>query len=169
MGNTSLYPINEIPFERKDWLRQANSVASMEYRMELIQLKAYACFLNQLEPLYLELLDIYNSKKYDPNKSLSVMDTKAAKPYIRKGILWFKIMLPDLGIKPNMYFKARNVINDMMHITVRVPSYDTKGQRQISGGAFLVETEADGGKQRSNSVRLGMNQEVLDNLVDVRM
>ena len=100
---------NLLPFN----IRQPNSVSRMEYKMELLQLRAFARFLEKLEPFVLKLISRYNANisvqnvSDTPEQKLSVFDLEEAKPYITPtGRLEVEIPYMDLGIGWGYYARS---------------------------------------------------------------
>lgn len=160
-----------IPFTREDYIRQPNSVSRMEFKMDLIQLRVFARFLEKLEPMVLEILDLYHSGKAD-KKELSLFNATLARPFIEKGDGLFTVEIPlkDLGISPGYYHRAKDIILDMGNIPVRIYSITDEGEKRImAGSAFYVDVSADEGKKRAKTVKVSVIRKVLDRMVDVRM
>ena len=164
-------PINKEPFKRIDYLRQPNSISLIQFRMELIQLRAYASYLEQLEPMFLELIDLYNKNKTGERKRISISETKSFRKHLNDdNNVEFKINLSDLRIDHSNYNKARETLRAMASLVVRVPVYKKDGSIEYQdSGAFIVRTTAENGKSRCNYVRLSMLPSVLDSFVDIRM
>jgi hypothetical protein len=162
------YPgMNLIPFEREDYVRQPRSLSSLQYRMDIIQLRAFACLMEKMEPLVLELLNVYNNNNFD--KKLSLFDLPQAKQHIdRDGEFCFTIPMESLGISPGFYKRAKASLDRLVGITVKVPYIDDKGiEREKTTAAFSIDTRAD--ERYVKDFKIGMVRSVLDKMVDIRL
>lgn len=162
------YPgMNLIPFERDDYVRQPRSLSSLQYRMDIIQLRAFACLMEKMEPLVLELLNVYNANNFD--KKLSLFDLPQAKQHIdRDGEFCFTIPMESLGVSPGFYKRAKASLDNMVSITVKIPYIDDKGiEREKTTAAFSIDTRAD--ERYVKDFKIGMIRSVLDKMVDIRL
>lgn len=162
------YPgTNLIPFEREDYVRQPRSLTSLQYRMDIIQLRAFACLMEKMEPLVLELLNVYNKNNYE--KKLSLFDLPQAKQHIdRDGEFCFTIPMESLGVSPGFYKRAKASLENLVGITVKVPYVDEKGEeREKTVAAFSIDTRKD--YRYVKDFKIGMVRSVLDKMVDIRL
>lgn len=161
------YPrMNLIPFEREDYVRQPRSLSSLQYRMDIIQLRAFACLMEKMEPLVLELLNVYNNNNFD--KKLSLFDLPQAKQHIDyDGEFYFNIPMECLGISPGFYKRAKASLDNMTKITVNVTVVKNGKEEDKLTSAFSINT-----KKNERYVRdfgIGMKRSVLDKMVDIRL
>lgn len=161
------YPeMNLIPFEREDYVRQPRSLSSLQYRMDIIQLRAFACLMEKMEPLVLELLNVYNNNNFD--KKLSLFDLPQAKQHIDyDGEFYFNIPMECLGISPGFYKRAKASLDHMTKITVNVTIVKNGKEEDKLTSAFSINT-----KKNERYVRdfgIGMKRSVLDKMVDIRL
>lgn len=161
------YPgMNLIPFEREDYVRQLRSLSSLQYRMDIIQLRAFACLMEKMEPLVLELLNVYNNNNFD--KKLSLFDLPQAKQHIDyDGEFYFNIPMECLGISPGFYKRAKASLDHMTKITVNVTIVKNGKEEDKLTSAFSINT-----KKNERYVRdfgIGMKRSVLDKMVDIRL
>lgn len=164
------YPqTNLIPFKREDYIRQPRSVSRMEYRMDIIQLRAFACLMEKLEPFVIELLGIYNKNKDD--KQLSLFDLPQARQYIdRDGMFMFSIPMKSLGISTGYYKRAKASLDELTTIPVSIPYRDEKGEERVKvGPAFYIDTKAEKDARYVKEFKIGMIRSVLDTMVDIRL
>lgn len=162
------YPgMNLIPFEREDYVRQPRSLSSLQYRMDIIQLRAFACLMEKMEPLVLELLNVYNANNYD--KKLSLFDLPQAKQHIdHDGEFCFTIPMESLGVSPGFYKRAKASLDNLVGITVLVPYIDDDGiEREKNTSAFSIDTRKD--ERYVKDFKIGMKRSVLDKMVDIRL
>jgi hypothetical protein len=161
------YPgMNLIPFEREDYVRQPRSLSSLQYRMDIIQLRAFACLMEKMEPLVLELLNVYNANNFD--KKLSLFDLPQAKQHIdRDGEFCFTIPMESLGISPGFYKRAKASLDKLVSITVQVKYMDKGIERTKTAAAFSIDTRAD--ERYVKDFKIGMIRSVLDEMVDIRL
>lgn len=161
------YPgMNLIPFEREDYVRQPRSLSSLQYRMDIVQLRAFACLMEKMEPLVLELLNVYNNNNFD--KKLSLFDLPQAKQHIDyDGEFYFNIPMECLGISPGFYKRAKASLDNMTKITVNVTVVKNGKEEDKLTSAFSINT-----KKNERYVRdfgIGMKRSVLDKMVDIRL
>lgn len=162
------YPsTNLIPFNREDFVRQPRSLSNLQYRMDIIQLRAFACLMEKMEPLVIELLSVYNANNYD--KKLSLFDLPQAKQHIdHDGEFCFTIPMDSLGISPGFYKRAKASLDKLVGITVKVPYIDEKGEERIkTTSAFSIDTRKD--ERYVRDFKIGMVRSVLDKMVDIRL
>lgn len=162
------YPlINLSPFKREDYIRQPRSLLSFQYRMDIIQLRAFACLMERLEPFIIELLGIYNKKK--DNNGLSIFDLPQAKQYIHKGLFKINIPMKDLGVSPGFYQRAKESLENLTKIPVFLPFKEKGENRNLTGPAFYIDTKAEVDAQYVKEFKIAMIQDVLDAIVDIRL
>lgn len=162
------YPeTNLIPFKREDYVRQPRSVSNMQYRMDIIQLRTFACLMEKMEPLVIELLGIYNAGK--GQKKLSLFDLPQAKQHIDSdGAFTFTIPLKSLGISPGFYQRAKASLEDMTTFSVGIPYINEKGEeRNKTTSVFSIDTKKD--ERYVKDFKIGMVRSVLDTMVDIRL
>lgn len=162
---------NLLPFKREDYIRQPNSVSRMEYKMELIQLRAFACFLERIEPLVLKLLDRYNADRNGGVKKMSIFDLEESKSYInRDGLFMIEFPVKDLGVGLGYYGRAKEIIKDMVNLKIRFTTRSDDGEkREAVASAFYVDVSVAEGKKKVKTIRLGVIRSVLDKMIDVSM
>lgn len=161
------YPgVNLTPFEREDYVRQPRSLSSLQYRMDIIQLRAFACLMEKMEPLVLELLNVYNANNFD--KKLSLFDLPQAKQHIDyDGEFYFNIPMECLGISPGFYKRAKVSLNNMTKITVNVTVVKNGEEEDKLTSAFSINTKKD--ERYVRDFGIGMKRSVLDKMVDIRL
>lgn len=161
------YPgMNLIPFERDDYVRQPRSLSSLQYRMDIIQLRAFACLMEKMEPLVLELLNVYNANNFD--KKLSLFDLPQAKQHIdNDGEFYFDIPMECLGISPGFYKRAKVSLDNMTKITVNVTVIKNGKEEDKLTSAFSINTKKD--ERYVRDFGIGMKRSVLDKMVDIRL
>lgn len=161
------YPgVNLTPFEREDYVRQPRSLSSLQYRMDIIQLRAFACLMEKMEPLVLDLLNVYNANNFD--KKLSLFDLPQAKQHIDyDGEFYFNIPMECLGISPGFYKRAKVSLNNMTKITVNVTVVKNGEEEDKLTSAFSINTKKD--ERYVRDFGIGMKRSVLDKMVDIRL
>ncbi len=152
-----------IPFERKDFIRQPNSISSLEFKMSLIQMRAFSLYVSALEPRFEEII------KGDLT-TLFAGENLPAGVTIEKGMCWVNIFMRDLGITSQYYERARAALDEMKYIIISTNRREKnkEGERvRISGGVFFVQYP-EGKTQKSKSiVQLGITQIMLESFCDM--
>lgn len=171
-----IYPQkNLLPFKREDYIRQPNSVSRMEYKMELLQLRAFACFLEKLEPLVLKLISRYNANINGQNVSgvpaqkLSIFDLEEAKPYITPtGRLEVEIPYMDLGIGWGYYARAKPILENMVNLKIRFFKREKYVDSETIAPVFRVTTcYLKDQKKKIKAFRLSVERDILDLMIDL--
>lgn len=171
-----IYPQkNLLPFKREDYIRQPNSVSRMEYKMELLQLRAFARFLEKLEPLVLKLISRYNANisgqdaSGTPAQKLSIFDLEEAKPYITStGRLEVEIPYMDLGIGWGYYSRAKSILENMVDLKIRFFKREKYEDSDTLTSVFRVTTcYLKGQKKKIKAFRLSVERDILDLMIDL--
>lgn len=167
---------NLLPFKREDYIRQPNSVSRMEYKMELLQLRAFARFLEKLEPFVLKLISRYNANisvqnvSGTPMKKLSVFDLEESKAYINSdGEFEVHVPYKELGIGWGYYARAKTIVENMSKLNVRFFQYEKGVTLDTVTSVFTVKSELVNGQKRAKVFRIAVKRSVLDQMVDVSM
>lgn len=172
-----IYPQkNLLPFKREDYIRQPNSVSRMEYKMELLQLRAFARFLEKLEPFVLKLISRYNANISEqnaldnPRKKLSIFDLEESKAYINSdGEFEVHVPYKELGIGWGYYARAKNIVENMSKLNIRFFQYEKGVALDTVTSVFTVKSELVNGQKRAKIFRMAVKRSVLDQMVDVSM
>lgn len=172
-----IYPQkNLLPFKREDYIRQPNSVSRMEYKMELLQLRAFARFLEKLEPFVLKLISRYNANISEQNaldnsrKKLSIFDLEESKAYINSdGEFEVHVPYKELGIGWGYYARAKNIVENMSKLNIRFFQYEKGVALDTVTSVFTVKSELVNGQKRAKIFRMAVKRSVLDQMVDVSM
>lgn len=167
---------NLLPFKREDYIRQPNSVSRMEYKMELLQLRAFARFLEKLEPFVLKLISRYNANisgqnvSGTPMKKLSIFDLEESKAYINSdGEFEVHVPYKELGIGWGYYARAKTIVENMSKLNVRFFQYEKGVTLDTVTSVFTVKSELVNGQKRAKVFRMAVKRSVLDQMVDVSM
>lgn len=160
---------NNIPFKREDYVRQPNSVSRMEYKMDLIQLKAFACFLERLEPLVLQLISKHHENGVK-DKRISIFDLPDAKPYINyDGKFEVEFPVKDLGVGWGYYARARSKILELGDIKIYYTTSNDKETRNTFDHPFTITEVIPKGQKKVKSMSIAVPRSVLDQMVDVTL
>lgn len=167
---------NLLPFKREDYIRQPNSVSRMEYKMELLQLRAFARFLEKLEPFVLKLISRYNANisvqndSDTPEQKLSVFDLEESKAYINSdGEFEVHVPYKELGIGWGYYARAKTIVENMSKLNVRFFQHEKGVTLDTVTSVFTVKSELVNGQKRAKVFRMAVKRSVLDQMVDVSM
>lgn len=167
---------NLLPFKREDYIRQPNSVSRMEYKMELLQLRAFARFLEKLEPFVLKLISRYNANISGQNvsgtlmKKLSIFDLEESKAHINSdGEFEVHVPYKELGIGWGYYARAKTIVENMSKLNVRFFQYEKGVTLDTVTSVFTVKSELVNGQKRAKVFRMAVKRSVLDQMVDVSM
>lgn len=175
-ADVRIYPQkNLLPFKREDYIRQPNSVSRMEYKMELLQLRAFARFLEKLEPLVLKLISRYNANingqnvSGTPSQKLSIFDLEEAKPYITPtGRLEVEIPYMELGIGWGYYSRAKSILEKMVDLKIRFFKREKYEDSDTLTSVFRVTTcYLKGEKKKIKAFRLSVERDILDLMIDL--